>query len=47
MCVCVCCVVLFIDLDFEEKDLSYGLDEDLDVVLGIKCCGLWMIIKVK
>lgn len=46
-CLCVCMLYFFIDFDFEEKDLSYGLDEDLDVVFGMKCCGLWIIIKVK
>lgn len=37
----------FVDFDFEEKDFSYGLDEDFDIVFGMKRRGLCIMIKVK
>ena len=37
----------FTDSDSEEKDLSYGLDEDLDIALGTKRRGPRTTIKAK
>ena len=37
----------FIDTESESKDLSYGLDEDLDVALGTKRRGPRTTIKAK
>lgn len=37
----------FADSDSEEKDLSYGLDEDLDIALGTKRRGPRTTIKAK
>lgn len=47
LCACVRCVVSSTDSDSEEKDLSYGLDEDLDVALGTKRRGPRTTIKAK
>lgn len=37
----------FVDSDSEEKDLSYGLDEDFDIALGTKRRGPRTTIKAK
>lgn len=46
-CVYVCVLHPSTDSDSEEKDLSYGLDEDLDVALGTKRRGPRTTIKAK
>lgn len=43
----VCVLHPCADSDSEEKDLSYGLDEDLDVALGTKRRGPRTTIKAK
>ena len=43
----VCVLHCFTDSDSEEKDLSYGLDEDLDIALGTKRRGPRTTIKAK
>ena len=46
-CVYVRLLHCFTDSDSEEKDLSYGLDEDLDIALGTKRRGPRTTIKAK